>query len=112
MTQPRTESPTDRNEAIQTIRKALRARSGKAWSVRGGTGTGWGWITITAPPARRNEDDNMTDADRAELGNLLGLKGPAHRQGVDVAASSDHRQEYIDRAEGRTPSVTGGTYWD
>ena len=42
-----------RNETIKAIRKALRARSGKSWSVTGGRGTAWGWLTIDAPPARR-----------------------------------------------------------
>lgn len=44
---------TDRNEAIAAIRTALRARSGKAWSVKGNKGTAWGWIDISSPPARR-----------------------------------------------------------
>lgn len=43
----------DRNEAIDRIRKGLRRRSGKAWTVRGGRGTAWGWIRVEAPPRRR-----------------------------------------------------------
>ena len=35
-----------RDEAIGRIKASLKARSGKAWSVRGGRGTAWGWITI------------------------------------------------------------------
>lgn len=42
----------ERNEAIAAIRTALKARSGKAWSVTGGRGTAWGWITISVPPSR------------------------------------------------------------
>ena len=33
-------------------------------------------------------------------------------QQAGIPASSDYRQEYIDRAEGRTPSVIGSPYWD
>lgn len=104
---------TDRDEAIKTIRKALKDRSGKTWSVRGGTGTAWGWITITAPPARRDGNDLVTDAERAELVDLLAL--PLHEVsygGVDIPAGDDYRQEYIDRSEGRAPSVAGKPYWD
>ena len=107
-----TVTASDRDVAIERIRKALRQRSGKAWSVTGGRGTAWGWITITAPPARRVEFGYMTDADRAELGALLGLDHPAHPQGEQVAASTAYRTEYIDRAEGRTPSAIGQPYWD
>jgi hypothetical protein len=90
----------DRDATIQAIRKALKARSGKVWSVTGGRGTAWGWIRIDAPPARRTagyilpagladvpenyaRDDHkhangggyMTAADREELGRLIGCAG-------------------------------------
>lgn len=105
--------PTDRNDAIKLIRAALRQRSGKAWSVTGGTGTAYGWIEIKSPPKRAADQwGTMTAAEAAELGDLLGLGGPAHHQGVSIAASGNHRREYVDRAEGRTPAVTGSTYWD
>jgi hypothetical protein len=126
----------DRNETIIRIRRALKTRSGKLWSVRGGSGTAWGWIDISAPPARctwshrlkagsvtdRPEDYEdydageagrlMSPADRAELGQLLGLDRPAHCQGVSIASSSEHYREYIDRAEGRTPAKVAQPYWD
>ena len=58
----------DRNETIKRIRTALRKRSGKAWSVKGGRGTAWGWIQIDAPPSRRNFDGyQMSPSDRAQL---------------------------------------------
>jgi len=47
------ESEITRDSAIERIRAALKRRSGKLWSVKGGRGTGWGWITIDAPPARQ-----------------------------------------------------------
>jgi hypothetical protein len=127
-----------RNEAIARIRKALRSRSGKTWSVTGGRGTAWGWITVDAPPARRTwhhvdtgRKDEQTGLpvyeeredpaapfghtgpdERRELGELLGLGGPAHHQGVSIAASNGHYREYVDRAEGREPSTRGECYWD
>lgn len=103
---------TNRDEAIKAIRTALRARSGKAWSVKGGRGTAWGWIRISAPPARRSEFGYMSEDERAELGRLLGLSGPAHMQGVNVPASSDYRLEYVARARGETPTTFGAPYWD
>lgn len=126
----------DRNETIQAIKAALKRRSGKAWSVTGGRGTSWGWIKIDAPPARctwshrlragavadRPEDyeeydalqpgHNMSPQDREELGRLLGLDSTAHHQGVSIPASSAHYQEYIERAQGKTPSKIAGRYWD
>lgn len=126
----------ERDETIKRIRTALKRRSGKAWSVTGGRGTAWGWITIDAPPARctfshrlkagavtdRPEDYEEYDtgqpggmmgpADRDELGKLLGFDKPAHCQGYSIAASNDYWQEYIDRAEGRTPAKIAEPYWD
>ncbi|MCV7174849.1 hypothetical protein [Mycolicibacterium sphagni] len=104
--------PVDRDAAIKAIRAGLRRRSGKSWSVRGGRGTAWGWITIAAPPARSGKWGEMSDADAAELGELLGLGRSAHVQGVSVAADDKYRREYIARAEGREPDVIGTPYWD
>lgn len=103
---------TDRNEAIAAIRAALRRRSGRAWSVTGGRGTAWGWIRISAPPARLDRFGCMTEADAAELGQLLGFDRPAHAQGESVPSAYDYRTEYVDRAEGRAPRALGQRYWD
>jgi hypothetical protein len=105
-----TTTATDRNVTIAAIRKALRARSGKAWSVTGGSGTAWGWIRIHVPPAKRS-GSMMSDEARAELGTLLGLP-PVHPQGVSIPSSNDYYREYTDRAEGRTPSKIAQPYWD
>lgn len=127
----------ERSDTIKRIKTALQRRSGKPWSVTGGRGTAWGWIKIDAPPKRCTwkmrevtDPDNpyppkyedyeepgcefgyMSPADRAELATLLGLSEPVHHQGVSIPASSDYWQEYIDRAEGRAPSVRGQQYWD
>jgi hypothetical protein len=101
----------DRNEAIARIKAALKARSNKRWSVRGGRGTSWGWIDVTSPPSRQNEFGYLTEEDRADLARLFGLD-VVHRQGLSIAASSDYYREYIDRAEGRTPAVIAQPYWD
>jgi len=135
-TQTIEERGLDRDGAIREIRTALKRRSGKTWSVTGGRGTAWGWITIDAPPARRTSHcvkragvltDNpgdyeeietgvpggsMTVAERAELGTLLGLDRPVHCQGESIPAGTDYRLEYIDRANGRTPTTHGKQYWD
>ena len=123
----------DRNEAISQIKTALKRRSGKPWSVTSGRGTAYGWITIDAPPARckakhrlkKGMSDlpehyeeyidpmaggHMTPDDREELARLLGLDRICDRE--KIPASYQYRQEYVDRANGRTPSVTGTPYWD
>ena len=130
----------DRNETIKRIKTALERRSGKKWSVTGWRGTAWGWIKIDAPTARCTwksrlkagavagscesgdyedydagksaEVGNMGPADCAELGRLLGFERPVHHQGVNIAASNDHYNEYIDRAEGRSPAKVAQPYWD
>jgi hypothetical protein len=102
----------ERNEAIKRIKAALRTRSGRAWSVVGGRGTSWGWIRISSPPSRRDALGNMTDADREELGRLLGLTSPIHHQGEQVPSGSRYREEYVARAEGCTPIRYGEQYWD
>ena len=123
-----------RDEAISAIRTALKRRSGKAWSVTGGRGTGWGWIKINAPPARCTarhiltpgaldlpenylEVDtgvpggHMTPNDREELAALLG-KDRIYGQGESIPSSNNYYQEYVDRAEGKPPTVIGHPYWD
>lgn len=101
----------DRNDTIKEIRRALKARSGKTWSVTGGRGTSWGWITITAPPKRRDRYDSMTPEDAAELTALLGLDFTS-RQSVLVPASTDFRREYVQRACGLPVTQPATPYWD
>ncbi len=101
---------TDRNAAIEAIKKALQKRSSKMWSVTGGKGTSWGWIYISSPP-KRQVDGLMSEADGKELAALLGLEKPVY-QHESVPASSKHRTEYVDRAEGREPRTYGEQYWD
>lgn len=95
------------NEACKRIKAALRRRSGKAWSVTHGRGTDYGWITI-----RAMGPGSMTDDQCRELAELLGLARPCHPQGESVPSGSYYREEYVDRAEGRTPARCGAPYWD
>lgn len=99
-----------RDEAIKAIRQALRERSGKTWSVRGGRGTAWGWLSISAPPARCGDYGEMSAADAAELSKLLDLDH-VERTRVSVPASSAHYREYTNRAQGR-PYDIAAPYWD
>jgi hypothetical protein len=134
----------DRDETIARIKAALKRRSDRAWSVKGGRGTAWGWITVEAPPRRRTwstrevagwttdqapdgdpyhrtrwesydsgqPDRSMSPEDAAELGRLFGYGEQAHHQGISIPASSDYYREFVDRAEGREPSVHAEPYWD
>lgn len=99
----------NRDETIAAIKSALRRRSGHAWSVTGGRGTAYGWITI-APLPRERKDPELRAARIAELSQLLDKT--VHHQGELIPASRDYRREYVDRAEGRPPSVSGHPYWD
>jgi hypothetical protein len=130
----------DRDDAIKLIREALKKRSGKAWSVTGGRGTAWGWITIAAPPARRvghkpnpdygdvnvyrpdvpmyiDDPDSehryyTSEADCAELAELLGMSRPTHCQGVSIPAASDYRRAYVAMAKGLPVTGNPQRYWD
>ena len=101
----------DRDEAIGRIRAGLRRRTALDWTVKGGRGTAWGWITIAAPPRRRVGYDYTSPEDRRVLAAALGLEA-VHQQGISIPAGTDYYREYVDRAEGRLPSVRGTPYWD
>jgi hypothetical protein len=102
----------NRSECIEKIRAGLKRRSDRAWSVTGRTGTAYGWIRVSAPPRRCVVDGyRMSEDDRSELARLLGLESVSG-QGVSIPASTNYYAEYIERAEGRTPSVYGTPYWD
>lgn len=112
----------DRKSVIKRIKLALQHRSGKKWSVTGDTGTAWAWITIDAPPSKRiYGSDGITvegpgrfssNVAREELCNLLDIKPGVNNYGISIPGSNDYYIEYIDRAEGRVPRVTGKPYWD
>lgn len=124
----------DRDFAIDTIKAGLQKRSGHAWSVTPGKGTSWGWIRITLPPGKRmwrhrlkpgmpdypenyegydsgQPGGSMSPAQRAELAALLGLEvREVHGDGISLSGGSGAtawREEYMDRAQGKAPSVRG-----
>jgi hypothetical protein len=104
-------SPEDnRNEVIAKIKAAFKAR-GLRYSVTGGRGTAWGWITIDLLPAvYKKLDEAGRKAAYHMLGRYLGKETGWTSE--SIPASSDYYREYIDRANGRTPSVIGEPYWD
>jgi hypothetical protein len=58
---------------------------------------------------------HTTPADRQELCNLLGFDNDGRHvssQGVSIASSRDYYDEYLARAEGRTPAKIAQPYWD
>jgi len=103
--------PSDnRNEVIAKIKAAFKAR-GLRYSVTGGRGTAWSWITIDLLPAvykSLNEEERKAAYQKlaTDLGKDKGWTSES------IPASSDYYREYIDRANGRTPSVIGVPYWD
>jgi len=114
---------SDRNKVIVDIKRALKRRSGRAWSVTGGKGTAYGWITIKSLPSERTanldgtaphehpEFGYMTLADREQLAQLLGLER-IHAQGESIPAGYNYYREYLRRANGQTPAEYGKQYWD
>lgn len=97
------------NATVIEIRRALRVRSGKAWSVTRQRGTAYGWINVTAPSSRQT-NYQMSAEDTAELGSLFGLRGGA--TSVLIPDTPHHWAEFVERANGRVPTVYGHQYWD
>lgn len=89
----------------KVIRTALRARSGKTWSVRNDRGTAWGWLTIRVPDSRADNRDELR-----ELNALFGVSGTSNC--IGVADTPNHRREYVALACGHVPTVHGVAYWD
>lgn len=53
----------------------------------------------------------MAEEDKELLKKLMNLDR-IHQQGISIPASDDYREEYVARAEGRTPERIGKPYWD
>jgi hypothetical protein len=125
----------NRDFAANTIRASLKKRSGKPWSVTVGRGTAWGWIRVDAAVGRRtwrwvlpagasDSPENYQEidsgqpgghagpADRAELAALLGLERLDSYQGVSIPGQSDFYDEFMDRAQGKTPETIGKPHWN
>lgn len=67
---------------------------------------------LTAAEIAKGRRGGASPEDRQQLADLLGLALPVHHQGLSIPAGQDYYIEYVDRAEGRTPSVIGTPYWD
>lgn len=99
----------DLDTAISEIKAALKRRSPKSWSVTGvRRGTAYGHIYITAPPSRRNNFGTITEEENKELHELFGIsneRGVIDCDGISIMGWHNQYEEYIDRANGRTPRV-------
>jgi len=84
----------DRDLAIERIRLAMKRRTGRAWSVRGGRGTVWGWITISAPPARV-ADGKHTEEDARTLAEIFGQPASHFRYANGCIVSPQERREIV-----------------
>jgi hypothetical protein len=103
----------DKTSVILRITLALNARSDRRWRVHGGTGFDRGRLIITAPADRLDASGGMGEADRVELGRLLGLPEPTDPEGVGVVETYADYIHAIDLAEGRIPRVEPEIYpWD
>jgi hypothetical protein len=101
----------DRNEALAQIKAALKKR-GLKFSVTGGRGTAWGWLHIDLLPSDYKKlagDDSAINSRLGLMNYKLGLTG---HSSISIPSASDYYREYIDRANGITPTVTGTPYWD
>jgi hypothetical protein len=100
--------PEDLSRAttIATLRRNLRGRSARRWSITGGRGTSSGWVKISTSPT-----GSMTADECQELAALLGLDD-VHHQGYRIPAAHDYYREAIDRTAGLTPAKLAMPYWD
>lgn len=98
----------DPSSTAARIKRALRGRTGRSWSVSRGRGTVYGWLYITAPKERLVHGE-VSAEDRRLLSEALD-ESVGH-QGVTIPSSTAYYVEYIDRAEGRPPRRKGTPYW-
>jgi hypothetical protein len=121
------ETKIGRDEAIKEIMSALERRSSKTWSVEA---VGTGGILITSPPDRRWHG-HLSDEDSWELFPLFALREPLlvqektawsaviskrfydqygndlNSKGILLHGWPHQYEEFVDRANGRVPTVIG-----
>jgi len=84
------------SEAAQTIEKALRERTGIAYSVTSGRGTVQSWIVVDIAVERRALP--TAEAEREELARHMGF---ARWEGtILIAGTAAARRDYLARALG------------
>jgi hypothetical protein len=82
----------------KTLRKLLRARTGRDWSVTRGKGTAYSWCRINAPKARTVEHGYLSVEDQVVLGSVLGQW--VGTQGESIRTEAGVRGWYILKAIG------------
>jgi hypothetical protein len=63
-----------------------------------------------SPPRRLSDFGGMAEPDCSELGEALGLPDVPWA-GVLIPPTPNHYSEYVDRAEGRAPTLVGDPHW-
>jgi len=85
-------------EACKILRRLLRERTGRDWSVTHSLGTAWSWMQIHAVPKRRGAFGYLTIEDQILLSAALGTH--VHTRGESMRPSSGSRGIYVFRAAG------------
>jgi len=86
------------DDACKILRRLLRERTGRDWSVTRGRGTASSWLRIHAPPKRRGEFDYLTIEDQILLSAALGTH--VHTQGESMRPCSGSQGSYVFRSAG------------
>jgi hypothetical protein len=73
----------------KVVRAMVKARIGRAYSVRISTGTAYGWIHITSRPSSKNETE-----DKVLLSKILGGQFPTFQHDRSIACQSYKGGDY------------------
>ncbi len=87
----------DGTQYTKLLRKILKIRTGRTWSVKVGRGTAYSWIDVTSPPARQ-EGYYMSADDESLLSAVL--NEATGQQHVSIPPTSGFRHSYLLRAAG------------
>lgn len=107
------ECDRDLDVFVKTLRKLLRARTGRDWSVSRGRGTAYSWCHIKAPKARSIDDwGRLSVEDQIVLGSVLGTR--VHEQGESIRTEAGVRGWYLLKAIGANTDGwhVAGPSWD
>jgi hypothetical protein len=90
----------DVDAACKVLRKLLRERTGRDWSVTRGRGTAYSWIRIHSPPKRRCKFGFLSIEDQILLTAALGSRPRVHEQGESIRTECGVRGSYVFRIAG------------
>lgn len=90
----------DVDAACKVLRKLLRERTGRDWSVTRGRGTAYCWIRIHAPPKRRCKFGYLSIEDQILLSAALGGDRSVSEQGESIRTERGVRGSYVFRIAG------------